>query len=349
MVPGGVPRAPAAGAAVRRAVRTGRGLEVVTGAEPPARPDGWVRLAVTGCGICGSDLHALSHEPGRRLGRTPGHEIAGTIIESGVPGLADTAYAISPNITCGHCEYCTAGRLNLCRQGGDGLGLGRDGGFADFVDAPAQNLFPAGPGAERVASLTEPLAVSLRAVHLARPDPGSRVLVLGGGAIGQLCAVLARDRAGEVAITTRYEHQRTLAERNGVTAIRPQDAVAWGKEHRPESVLETVGGSGETLRDGLAAVGRGGRLVIVGSFGTVPVDLGVAMFREVQILPSFAYASADGEQEFAAAAGLLTRYRAELAALQTHEFELADIGAAVACAADRAAGSVKVTVRPAGL
>jgi threonine dehydrogenase-like Zn-dependent dehydrogenase len=349
MVPGTAPRAPAAGAAMRRAVRTARGREVVTAAEPPGPPAGWVRLAVTGCGICGSDLHALSHDPGRRLGRTPGHEIAGTIAASGVAGLADIAYAISPNITCGQCEYCIAGRLNLCRQGGDGIGLGRDGGFADFVDAPAQNLFPVGPGAERVASLTEPLAVSLRAVHLARPEPGSRILVLGGGAIGQLCAVLARDQAGEVAITTRYEHQRALAERNGVTAIRPQDAVAWGKANRPGAVLETVGGSGETLRDGLGAVARGGRLVIVGSFGTVPVDIGAALFREVQILPSFAYASADGEQEFAAAARLLTRYRAELSALQTHEFELADIAAAVACAVDRAAGSVRVTVVPAGL
>jgi threonine dehydrogenase-like Zn-dependent dehydrogenase len=332
---------------VRRAVRAERGLEVTTVGEPPALPAGWVRLAVSGCGICGSDLHALSHDPGRRLGRAPGHEIAGTILQSGAPGLADTAYAISPNITCGQCEYCAQGRLNLCRQGGDGIGLGRDGGFADFVDAPAQNLFPVSPGAASVASLTEPLAVALRAINLARPGPRSSVLVLGAGAIGQLCALLARDRAREVAITTRYDHQRALAERNGVTAIRPEAALAWGKEHRPECVVETVGGSGETLRDGLGAAARGGRLVIVGSFGTVPVDVGTALFREIQVLPSFAYASAGDEQEFAAAAGLLARYRAELSAMKTHEFELADITAALACAADRAAGSVKVTVVPA--
>ena len=66
---------------------------------------------------------------------------------------------------------------------------------------------------------------------------------------------MARDRAGEVAITARYPHQRAAAERIGVTVLGEDEAVAWGKEHRPEVVIESVGGTADTLTDAVRVVG----------------------------------------------------------------------------------------------
>ena len=88
-------------------------------------------------------------------------------------------------------------------------------------------------------------------------QPDSRVLVLGAGTIGLCAALVARDRAAEVAITARYPHQRAAAEQLGVTVLGEDEAVAWGKEHRPEVVVESVGGTADTLTDAVRVVGRG--------------------------------------------------------------------------------------------
>ena len=179
---------------MRRAVWTDDGLEIGDGDLGPLTP-GWVRLAVEACGICGSDLHFWHGHLPRPIGTSPGHELAGTIVD-GPADLADVRYAVSPNVTCGRCEFCTSGRSNLCRRGGYGIGLGRNGGLAEFVDAPTGNLAPIPEGVDAVtASLTEPLAVAIRGVGRAGVSTDSTVLVLGAGTIGLCAALAARDRA----------------------------------------------------------------------------------------------------------------------------------------------------------
>ena len=100
----------------------------------------------------------------RATGTSPGHELAGTIVD-GPSGLADVRYAVSPNVACGASAFCLSGRSNLCNRGGYGLGLGRNGGLAELIDAPAVNLAAIPDGVDAVtASLTEPLAVAVRGV-----------------------------------------------------------------------------------------------------------------------------------------------------------------------------------------
>ena len=143
-------------------------------------------------------------------------------------------YAVSPNVTCGTCTFCRTGRTNLCGRGGPGIGLGRDGGLAELVDAPLENLAPIPDGVDPVtASLTEPLAVTVRGVGLGRVEPDSKVLVLGAGAIGLCAALVARDRADEVAITARYPHQRAAAAHIGLTVLGEGEAVEWGSSTGP--------------------------------------------------------------------------------------------------------------------
>lgn len=317
---------------------TDAGLAVTEREERPV-PDGWVRLTVAACGICGGDLHAWRDPARRRTGTVPGHEVAGW--------FEDRLYAVSPNVTCGLCEFCLSGRSNLCRRGGHGIGLGRDGGIAEYLDAPRRNLYRVDDVVSPVAaSLTEPLAVCLRAVRHAQVDVDSRVLVVGAGTLGVLTLLLLRDRVAEVAVTTRYAHQRELVAGSGGTALGEEDWQEWARQARPDAVIETAGGSGDTVGIGISAVRRGGRVVVLGASGRVPVDVGRLMVKEVTLTGSFAYGSGPRGEEFAAAAGLLTRWPGELDRVQTHRFALREVEDAFRCAADKKGGAVKVTVTP---
>jgi threonine dehydrogenase-like Zn-dependent dehydrogenase len=331
---------------MRRAVWTEDGLEIVD-AEPGPLPPGWVRLRVEACGICGSDLHWWHGNLPRALGTSPGHELAGTVVD-GPAGIPDVRYAVSPNVSCGACSFCRAGRTNLCSRGGPGIGLGRDGGLAELVDAPAHNLAPIPDGVDAVtASLTEPLAVTVRGVGLASVGPDSTVLVLGAGTIGLCAALVARDRAAEVAITTRHAHQRAAAERIGVTVLGEDEAIAWGKENRPDVVVESVGGTADTLADAIRVVNRGGRIVVLGTFSAPKqVNLQRLMMKEVALLGSFCYGTGDREPEFVTAARLTGRWRDELGALSTHQFPLDDVAEAFGTAGDKSTGAIKVTLTP---
>jgi threonine dehydrogenase-like Zn-dependent dehydrogenase len=331
---------------MRRAVWTQDGLEVLDD-EPGALEPGWARLRVEACGICGSDLHFWHGHLRRPLGTSPGHELVGVVVD-GPAGLADRRYAVSPNVTCGRCSFCRTGRTNLCGKGGPGLGLGRHGGLAELVDAPIENLAPVPDDVDPViASLTEPLAVTVRGVGLARVEADERVLVLGAGTIGLCAALVARDRAAEVAISTRHPHQRAAAERLGVTVLDEADAVAWGKEHRPDVVVESVGGAADTIDDAIRVVGRGGRIVLLGTFdGPRPVDLQRLMMKEVGLLGSFCYGGGLREPEFTTAARLTGRWAGELAALTTHQLPLDQVADAFRTAGDKSTGAIKVTIVP---
>ncbi len=331
---------------MRRATWTDDGLEV-TDFDPPALVDGWARLRVEACGICGSDLHFWHGAIARPVGTAPGHELAGTVVD-GPADLADVRYAVSPNVSCGRCEFCRTGRSNLCRRGGYGIGLGRDGGLADVLDAPVVNLAPVPEGVDAVtASMTEPLAVALRGVGLGAVGPHSTVLVLGAGMIGLCAALVARDRAGTVAISARYPHQRAAATHVGVTVLDEGDVRAWAKEHRPDVVVETVGGVADTVGDAVRAVRRGGRVVLLGSFNEPKaVDLQQLMMKEVALLGSFCYGTRGGEPEFTTAAKLTGRWRHELGAFATHQFALDDVVDAFATADDKSTGAIKVTIQP---
>ena len=255
-----------------------------------SRPDG-CECAVEACGICGSDLHFWHGHLPRPIGTSPGHEFAGTVVD-GPADLADGRYAVSPNVTCGRCEFCTSGRTNLCRRGGYGIGLGRNGGLAEFVDAPVGNLAPIPDGVDAVtASLTEPIAVHVRGVGLARVSTDSP------------CSCWARARSGSAPRSPRGTAPRWSRSPPGIhiSAPRPKRSAsrvvdeaelgAWGKEHRPDIVIESVGGTSDTANDAIRVIRRGGRVVILGSFGTTAttINLQQMMSKEVSLIGSFCY------------------------------------------------------------
>ena len=331
---------------MRRALWTTDGLEV-TEVEPGPLAAGRVRLRVAACGICGSDLHWWHGTMRRPLGTAPGHELAGTVVD-GPPGLADVLYAVSPNVSCGECSFCLVGQTHLCdRALGRGLGMGADGGLSELLDVPVENLAPVTTDDPVVASLTEPLAVALRGVSLADVAPDSRVLVLGAGTIGLGAALLARDRATEVAVTARHAHQAAAAAAMGVTVLGEDEGVAWAKERGADVVIESVGGTAPTLGEAVKACRKGGTIVLLGSFTEPrPVDLSKLMMKELRLQGSFCYGSTRRGSEYAAAAALTARYVDELRTMTTHQFDLGDVTAAFETAADKSSGAIKVTLLP---
>ena len=159
----------------------------------PVPGDGQVLVAVASAGICSSDLHMA------RLGlldpeMTVGHEIAGRLLDG-------TPVVVEPVTPCGQlCAFCDGGDYNLCgtsvRQV---LGIGTDGGMAEYVAADAAGIVPLGGIGDgiRNASLVEPLAVGVHGLRLAKRGDGGRILVIGGGALGLCAAAAARHDGAE--------------------------------------------------------------------------------------------------------------------------------------------------------
>jgi len=187
----------------------------------PEPGEGEALIRVTGCGICGSDLHvATAVAP---VGMTFGHEIAGTIeaVGSGIdPGTwrEGETVAVRPFTGCGHCVHCRRGRADHCDQFAL-LGLGRPGGFAELVVAQADELYrlPAAvTGTEQ--ALVEPLAIALRAVRRGGLTPDDTVVVLGAGPIGLAIITWARHLGVEhITVSDPSASRRALATQLGAT------------------------------------------------------------------------------------------------------------------------------------
>ena len=330
---------------LRRAVWTECGLAVEL-AEPPPLAEGWVRLRVEACGICGTDLGLLHGELPRVAGTVPGHEFVGTVLD-GPAGLPDARYAANPMVTCGTCEHCVAGEWNLCRRGGAGVGLGRDGGIADWVDVPASNLVRLdGTVDATVGMLTEPTAVAVRGIGLAGVRPGDPVAVIGAGTIGLLAAAVARTHTDRVVLSVRHPHQAAAAQRLGIDTIAEGETMAWGKQARPVTVVETAGGDGRSLDTAIRIARRGGQVIVLGTFRTIGVDLFTALQKEVTIRPSYAYGNRAGIDDLTETAAMLVELRHSIGSLVTHRFGLDAVLDAFATAGDKTTGAIKVAITP---
>ena len=260
---------------------------------PADLPVGCVRLAVQAAGICGTDLHIEAGEYPSVPPVTLGHEVCGTVVETGA-GVDAAWYGervVSETYfsTCGRCRSCRAGRPNLCAERRS-IGTHVDGAFAESVVVPALGLHrvPAGL-ADAAAALCEPLACVCQSL-LDPPAimPGDRVLVVGPGAIGLLAAQVAA--AGGAMVEVRGTAQdpprlalaRDLGCETSVAGERAPDRGAY-------DVSVDCSGAGPGIADALRAARAGGRLVQIGLAGkdvTVPFDL--ICFKELTVTAGFA-------------------------------------------------------------
>ena len=175
--------------------------------ERPKPGPGDLLVRVEASGICGTDRHLLKGEFPSKPPVTLGHEFCGIVEEIG-PGVQGfrTGMRVTgdPNIVCGRCVHCQNGRINLCRNL-TAIGIHRDGGLADYVIVPQQQAYelPLSLKASHGA-FCEPIACCLHGIDIADIQPGSSVIVLGGGVIGLITVQLARlAGASRVVLSTR--------------------------------------------------------------------------------------------------------------------------------------------------
>jgi threonine dehydrogenase-like Zn-dependent dehydrogenase len=172
------------------------GAEVAEVADPTPGPDEVV-VAVEACGLCGSDVHAIEHGV-TAAGQILGHEFAGRVVDVGTSVSGDRigqAVAVNPLGSCGSCRACARGVPLQC-PAVPNVGISAPGAYAQYVAVPERQLVPLPDGLPvEMGAHAEPLAVSLRAVDLARVGPGDAVLVYGVGPIG-LNVIMALGLAG---------------------------------------------------------------------------------------------------------------------------------------------------------
>ena len=302
----------------------------------PVPGNGQVLVAVASAGICSSDLHMA------RLGLldpgiTVGHEIAGRLLDG-------TPVVVEPVTPCGQrCDFCDGGAYNLCptsvRQV---LGIGVDGGMAEYVAADAAGIVPL-PGIDDGvdASLVEPLAVCVHGLRLAGSGAGSggrRILVIGGGALGLCAAAVAIHDGAEVAVLARHDAQRAAADRLG--AREPDRG-------RYDLVVDAAG-TPEALAEAARKARRGGTLLLLANYwGTDIVLPGMSvMFKELRILTGIMYGRGASGRDIEAAAAVLEANPDVARALVTHRFPLDAVDEAFDVAARRAEGAIKVVLDP---
>jgi len=261
-------------ALVKTAAGSGLSLERVP--EPvPGINDVLIRVRKTG--ICGTDLHIEAWDAWAAKTIVPplvvGHEFVGEVVEVGsnvssfAPGDVVSGEG---HVTCGLCRHCLAGRGHLCPHT-DGLGVNRDGAFAEYVVLPVTNVWHHWPGIdEDVAAIFDPFG---NAVHtaLAFPVLGEDVLVSGAGPIGLMAtAVVKHAGARHVVVSEPNPVRRALAARMGATlTVDPRERALpdvfseLGMVEGFDVALE-MSGNPTALRVSLGAMAHGGGVAILG-------------------------------------------------------------------------------------
>ena len=318
---------------------------------------GQIRIRIEACGVCGSDLHAAQNKSWD-IGRIPGHEIAGRIEAIGKNPPAVVAarglhlgqqVVAEPLESCRICRPCNEGRDSICPEL-QIAGVHRDGGFAESISLPAERIYPLSePMPPEVAALCEPLAVGIHAVGRGKLAQGERVLVLGGGTLGLLCAFSAlHSGAGEVVLRARYPHQRVLAEDAiGVTASDSARAILDSTlDSEFDLVLETVGGESETLIEAAQASRPGGRIVVLGLFQPSPhFSPELSLQKELSYHWSNCYGKPEGQPaDFERAIQLLSIHHHRLRHTVTQTIPLNEIQQAFDLAKSKHEGAGKVSV-----
>jgi 2-desacetyl-2-hydroxyethyl bacteriochlorophyllide A dehydrogenase len=308
-----------------RAVKaTADGPAVVEAPEPEGAG---LLLEVAASSICGTDEGFMAMGP---LDFTFGHEFAGYV--DGIP------YAVEPTISCSQCEQCLAGHTQRCVGEHSNLGIFCDGGLADRVRVPHQNLVSLPPGLDvQDACLVEPAAVAWHGVDRARITPGERVVVVGGGSIGLLAVAAARQAGHEIDVALRHPHQRAAAERLG-----------GGEPSGSYDVVIDAAGSESGIARCAELASPGGRVVLLGVYPqSVPVPGAMTLIRELAWIGAMAYGRApDGTRDVERAAQMLGDNPDIARTLITHRFELDDAKEAFRVAADRSGGAIKVSLHP---
>ena len=307
----------------------------------PSPGPGQVLVRVAFCGVCGSDLPRVFVKGTYHFPTIIGHEFAG-IVEAcgdGVCGFAPgDRVAVFPLIWCGRCAPCEQGRYVQCVDY-DYLGSRSDGGFAEYVVAPHQNLLAVPEGVSlEWAAMTEPAAVALHALRRAgRNLMGRSVAIFGAGPIGLMAAQWARAMGATPIflfdiVARKLEMARALGFALAFDNRADDPAAVIRSTIGGEGVYLAVEGAGvpQTFVQATTCTARGGCMVILGNPAadvTLPAALiSQLMRREVTLVGAWNsdYSAAGNDDDWRAVLGGMAARTIDLEPLISHRVPLRD-------------------------
>jgi len=328
----------------------------------PQPGPGEVLVRVAFCGVCGSDIPRTFVKGTYHFPTVIGHEFSGTVEDcgSGVDDLAQGDPAVVfPLIWCGQCPPCEQGKYVQCVDY-DYLGSRSDGGLAEFVVAPRQNLVrvPAGVSLE-VAAMTEPAAVALHAVRRGGELVGQTAAVFGAGPIGLMVAQWARAiGAAQVILFDLVPEKLKMARELGfslafdsreVDPVKTVESLTAG-----EGAHLSIEGAGvpPTCVQALASARRGGRVVLLGNpAADVNLPAGLIsqlMRREVNIFGTWNsdYSVTGNDDDWQTVLQAMASRKIELEPLITHRIPLPQAYEALLMMKDQREFYSKVLIYP---
>jgi propanol-preferring alcohol dehydrogenase len=298
------------------------------------RPDpspgaGEVRVRVSCCGVCRTDLHLAEGDlPPHRPRTVPGHEVVGVVDEV---GAGASRFAIGDRVgvawlagTDGTCAYCRSGRENLCRAPRF-TGWDVDGGYADHcvVDEAYTYPLPSALDDEHAAPLLCAGIIGYRALLRAEVPPGGTLGIYGFGGSAHLTAQVALHLGMRVHVRTRGEANRALAARLGA------DSVGASADPVPEPLDGAIlfAPAGDLVPVVLRALGAGGTLAVAGIWlSDIPsLHYDTELFGEKQLRSVTANTRADGEEFLRLAARFGIRPTTHAYAMASADRALSDL------------------------
>jgi L-iditol 2-dehydrogenase len=306
----------------------------------PEIDDDEVLVKVMAVGICGSDLHYFEHgRIGPYIVEKPiilGHECSGVVAACGKDVTefhVGDRVAVEPGVTCGTCGACKKGRYNLCPDVRFLATPPYDGAFVQYIKMRKDCLFPIPDHLSfEAAALNEPFSVGIHAAKRAGLQPGSTLAIMGVGPVG-LMAIVAGKAFGAREILVADLEEDPVATIKALTGGLGVDVV-----------FETAG-SPKALQAGLASLRRGGKLSIIGLPPQDEIALNVPFIadNEIDIYGVFRYANTYPQGITFLASGI-----ADVNAIITNRYLLADTQEAMANASANKSTSVKTIVYPNG-
>lgn len=298
----------------------------MTDLPPPEPAAGEVLIAVRACAVCRTDLHIIDGELTRpKLPLVPGHEIVGTVVET---GAAVDRFRVGDRVgvpwlgwTCGVCEFCRSGRENLCDRARF-TGYQIDGGYAELTVADQRYCFAVPAGFDDIAAAPLLCAglIGYRTLRLA--GDGERIGIYGFGAAAHIVAQVARFQGRQVFAFTKPGDRAGQDFARGLGA-----AWAGGSDAAPPEKLDAAlifAPVGALVPAALAATKKGGTVVCGGIHMSDIPAFPYALLWEERVLRSVANLTRRDAEEFLALApraGVITT---------TRRYPLADANQALA-------------------
>ena len=277
----------------------------------PVPGPGELRVRVTHCGVCRTDLHLAEGDlPPHRPNTVPGHEVVGTVDALG-PGSSRFGMGARVGIawlrwTDGTCRFCTRGKENLCLSPAF-TGWDADGGYAEYATVPEAFAYalPSGLPGDQLAPFLCAGIIGYRALRLAELPPGGRLGIYGFGGSAHLTAQVALAEGARLHVMTRGAEARELALSLGA-------ASAAGAADQPPEPLDAAilfAPVGDLVLPALEALDRGGTLAVAGIHLTaIPaLDYEAHLFQERRLRSVTANTRQDGREFLAAAAHIPVR------------------------------------------